>query len=274
MPEEEKNWTHDDIIKLAVRVRWEIMNSDIRNRDIILGANLMKDRENYETCMSVFSRWLRHAERLENRSILRAEELRRVKDWIDSRGPITNADGVLALLPNYLGTALQSWLTPVAKEKSRFEELYKVYRPSAIVPEQVVVGTLRTHKEGNTTKTLEEYEVVGGGPKSGSYKSTGMIIETDEREINLLSRFENGDLQVAVFTDIYKSGSKENKVIRMSGVVIGTMYREPYATRMVCEAAGEEITGTGMAKLEDIPTHVKKIILASPEISPLSLVKF
>lgn len=60
----------------------------------------------------------------------------------------------------------------------------------------------------------------------------------------------------------------------MSGVVVGTMCNEPYATRLYCEAAPAGATPLKTVSAKDIPENVQKALCEAVEITPLNVVRF
>jgi hypothetical protein len=94
----------------------------------------------------------------------------------------------------------------------------------------------------------------------------------------LLSKFDNGDLQTAIFpnADIQNSGYGENKIITMSGVVMGmgTMLKKPYVARIHCEAASCPNLDMRTTPLVELPPHIQSVLTRSVDVSVRGIANF
>jgi hypothetical protein len=127
-----RQWTKEQIVDLAVRLRWELMHNRITRKQIIRDAKLIDRFETDEGFAANFSRWLRHTEEAGMTWLLNDNELERIGEWITNNiVPVSRPDLLRCLLPNYLSLAFQHWLAPEGS-KPRLGDEYIVYRVSAI----------------------------------------------------------------------------------------------------------------------------------------------
>jgi hypothetical protein len=250
------------------------MHNRITSKQIIRDAKLIDRSETDEGCAANFSRWLRHTEEAGMTWLLNDNELEKIREWITNNiGQVSRPDLLRCLLPNYLSLAFQHWLAPEGS-KPRLGDEYVVYRVSAIASGQIVIG--RLHFSCDQGSTIEEYELTGAGPKSGRYHAEGMFLQSPERDMYLLSKFDNGDLQTAIFpnADIQNSGYGDNKIITMSGVVMGTMVKKPYVARIHCEAASGPNLDMRTTPLEELPPHIQSALTRSVDVSVRGIANF
>jgi hypothetical protein len=270
-----RQWTKQRILDLVVRLRWELMNNTMSAADIIAEAKLDNRLQNSETRSSNFSRWLRHTEEVNYAFLLTDDELDNIQLWL-SKKEIPKPEFLLRLFPKHMSFFLQHWLTPGNDADIKFENQYAVYRCSSSILDRVVIGRLYVTCKDGLISTIEEYDLTDFGPKSGRYESEGGFVQSSEKDIYLLSRFSNGDLQTAVFTNanVQKSGYGENKVIRMSGVVMSTMTRRPYSARIHCEADPSGNTKLRTSKIDEVPEEVQETLKYSIHTSELNVIRF
>lgn len=254
-----------------------MMNKTMKAADIIAEGKLDVRRPISDTRSSVFSRWLRHNDEGNNAFLLNDEELDNIKKWLtDEHNAISNPELIITLLPKCISFYVQRWLTPHVTPNLTFENTYAIYRSSASIPGRIVVGRLYVTCEGHSISAIEHYDLTDGGPKGGRYESEGGFVQSTEGDVYLLSRFSNGDLQTAVFTNanVYKSGHGENKVIRMSGVIISTMAKKPYVARIHCEADSACKIEMRTLAIDEVPRDVQETPRYPVDKSELNVVRF
>jgi hypothetical protein len=271
-----RRWTKERVSELAGRLRWELLNNTITSKQVIFAGGLTDRLRNYDSCTSNFSRWLRHTEEGDNAKLLKDDELERIWEWITKLRPVSRPDQLMRLLPNNISVIIQHWLTPHLNDPPKFHNNYVVYRPSAVAAERIVIGCLSIScdNQGHAV-AVEKYKVIGAGLRSGDYQSEGTIVQSRERDLYLISRFSNGDLQTAVFTNIQKSGFGGNTIISMTGSVMSTMFKRPYTTRIYCEAvASLGNIDLDTATIDELPPHIRRTLTQPVEVSSHNIVCF
>lgn len=267
----DRKWTKEEAINLAMRLRWESMNGGTDNKEIIKQGRLGDRLDNYDTCAANLSRWLRHTEDGTRWALLTDHELDMIKTWIESK-PVSHPDALCRLFPNAPYLVLRNWLTREAQRPIDFAKEYRVYRSSAIASGSVVVGSLSIDQQTDRIATVERYDVSGAGPKNGSYRAEGFLIPGQDNAIYLISRFENGDMQTAIFSQVQRTGHGSNQVMTMSGALINTMGHQPYATRIYCDEDLSVPLGTRSAS--QIPSPIHRVLFQPTDTSKNNVLQF
>lgn len=267
----ERKWTKERAVDLAMRLRWEIANGKIKNKDVINAGKLGERLTNFSNCASNLSRWLRQTEDANRWKLLTDRELDALQTWLTAK--TVSAQDVLcrALLggPQF---AMNRWLRSGSPKTINFQKEYRIYRSSAIAAGKVVIGRLLIDQGPEKATTTERYELTGTSDKDGSYIADGFLLPGVGEEVYMLSKFENADLQMIIFSNVQRTGRGANEVRYMSGALINTMERAPYVTRVYCDGNVEVRLGT--VDIADLPERARAAMDPAPKLAAHNVVRF